>query len=157
MSITAIKIISGAYQPDVGTIRVDGRPVTFHNPRHAMALGIATVYQNLALVDQHDVMANIFLGQKLVRGLVLDRCRMLEESAQVLQRLRTDIPIAAVVIGGTPLFGGAGSILGTLLGADVTGMIINSLVLLGVSAYFEPVAEGCSLLRCCAMLGQELS
>jgi ribose transport system permease protein len=50
--------------------------------------------------------------------------------------------IAAVVIGGTPLFGGAGSILGTLLGAAITGMITNGLVLLGASAYFEPVAKG---------------
>lgn len=50
--------------------------------------------------------------------------------------------IAAVVIGGTPLFGGAGSILGTLLGAAIIGMITNGLVLLGASAYFEPVAKG---------------
>ena len=50
--------------------------------------------------------------------------------------------IAAVVIGGTPLFGGAGSILGTFLGAAVLGMISNGLVLLGVSAYVEPVAKG---------------
>lgn len=50
--------------------------------------------------------------------------------------------IAAVVIGGTPIFGGAGSILGTLLGASITGMITNGLVLLGASAYFEPVAKG---------------
>jgi ribose transport system permease protein len=50
--------------------------------------------------------------------------------------------IAAVVIGGTPLFGGAGSILGTLLGAAIMGMITNGLVLLGASAHFEPVAKG---------------
>lgn len=50
--------------------------------------------------------------------------------------------IAAVVIGGTPLFGGVGSILGTLLGAAIMGMITNGLVLLGASAYFEPVAKG---------------
>jgi len=50
--------------------------------------------------------------------------------------------IAAVVIGGTPLFGGAGSILGTLLGAAILGMITNGLVLVGASAYFEPVAKG---------------
>jgi ribose transport system permease protein len=50
--------------------------------------------------------------------------------------------IAAVVIGGTPLFGGAGSVLGTLLGAAILGMITNGLVLLGASAHFEPVAKG---------------
>ena len=50
--------------------------------------------------------------------------------------------IAAVVIGGTPLLGGAGSILGTLLGAAILGMITNGLVLLGASSHFEPVAKG---------------
>jgi ribose transport system permease protein len=55
--------------------------------------------------------------------------------------LELDI-IAAVVIGGTPLFGGSGSVLGTLLGALIIGMITNGLVLLGASAYFEPVAKG---------------
>ena len=58
--------------------------------------------------------------------------------------------IAAVVIGGTPLFGGAGSILGTLLGAAILGMITNGLVLLGASAFFEPVAKG--LIIICAIL-----
>ncbi len=96
---TFIKVISGAYQPDAGTIRVDGSPVTFHTPRDAMALGIATVYQNLALVDQRDVAANIFLGRELVRGLILDRDRMLEESAQVLRELKIDIPSAQTLVG----------------------------------------------------------
>lgn len=96
---TLIKIISGAYQPDAGTILVDGTPVQFNNPRDAMGKGIATVYQNLALVDQRDVAANIFLGRELVRGLVLDQRRMLEESSQVLQQLRSDIPSVEVAVG----------------------------------------------------------
>ena len=50
--------------------------------------------------------------------------------------------IAAVVIGGTPLFGGAGSVLGTLLGAMILGMITNGLVLVGASIHFQPVAKG---------------
>lgn len=54
--------------------------------------------------------------------------------------------IAAVVIGGTQLFGGRGSILGTLLGALIIGMITNGLVLLGVSAYVEPLAKGCIII-----------
>jgi len=73
-------------------------------------------------------------------------------AALLLGQLRSGLPlagdglelsvIAAVVIGGTQLFGGRGSILGTLLGALIIGMISNGLVLLGVSAHFEPVAKG---------------
>ncbi|MEA3336592.1 MAG: ABC transporter permease [Chloroflexota bacterium] len=57
------------------------------------------------------------------------------------QGLELDV-IAAVVIGGTPLWGGSGSIFGTLLGSAIIGMITNGLVLLGASAYLEPVAKG---------------
>ena len=96
---TLIKIISGAYRPDAGTIRVNGESVAFHSPWDAMVRGIATVYQNLALVDQRDVASNIFLGRELMRGLVLDRRRMLAESAQVLQELRSDIPSVEVPVG----------------------------------------------------------
>ncbi len=96
---TLIKIISGAYQPDSGTILVDGVPVSFHSPRDAMRMGIATVYQNLALVDQRDVAANIFLGREPTRGIVIDRRRMVEESVQVLQQLRSDIPSVDVAVG----------------------------------------------------------
>jgi len=96
---TLIKIISGAYQPDGGTILVDGVPVTFSGPADAMKAGIATVYQNLALVDQRDVAANIFLGREPTRGLVLDRKRMLAESVEVLQQLRSDIPSVETPVG----------------------------------------------------------
>jgi ribose transport system permease protein len=58
--------------------------------------------------------------------------------------------IAAVVVGGTPLFGGAGSILGTLIGAAILGMITNGLVLLHASEFFEPVAKG--IIIVCAIL-----
>jgi ABC-type sugar transport system ATPase subunit len=96
---TLIKIVSGAYRPDAGAIHIDGRPVTFQSPFDAMAMGIATVYQNLALVDQRDVAANIFLGRELSRGLILDRRRMIEESTHVLEELRSDIPSVETPVG----------------------------------------------------------
>jgi ABC-type sugar transport system ATPase subunit len=96
---TLIKVISGAYRPDGGTILVDGAPVTLHSPRDAMAMGIATVYQNLALANQRDVAANIFLGRELTNGLVLDNRRMVRESTQVLERLRSDIPSVETAVG----------------------------------------------------------
>jgi len=96
---TLMKIIAGVYKPDAGTIWVDGSLVTIRTPLDAMALGIAIVYQNLALVDQRDVVANIFLGRELVRGLVLDNDRMLKESAQVLQELGIEIPSLSAEVG----------------------------------------------------------
>src|SRR5215211_1003043 len=52
---TLMKTLCGAYQPDAGSIVFDGRPVTLRSQRDAIALGIAVVYQDLALVDHRDV------------------------------------------------------------------------------------------------------
>ncbi|MCP4168814.1 MAG: sugar ABC transporter ATP-binding protein [Chloroflexi bacterium] len=96
---TLIKVISGAYQPDGGEIRIDGQSVEFHNPRDSLEAGIATVYQDLALVDQRDVASNIFLGRELTRGLVLDRKGMVEETGRALNELRSDIPSVHTEVG----------------------------------------------------------
>jgi D-xylose transport system ATP-binding protein len=61
---TLIRIIAGASQPQAGTIAFDGRPVRLGSPEAASALGIATVYQDLALCDNLDVVANLFLGRE---------------------------------------------------------------------------------------------
>ena len=57
---TLTKIIAGVYQPNAGTIRFAGRPAHIGSPEDASALGIATVYQDLALCDNLDVVANLF-------------------------------------------------------------------------------------------------
>src|SRR5678816_4612665 len=64
---TLIKIISGIYRADEGTIRWQGREVAIATPNDSAALGIATVYQDLALCDNLDVVANLFLGNELAR------------------------------------------------------------------------------------------
>jgi D-xylose transport system ATP-binding protein len=91
-----IKILSGAVATDQGEIVIDGRPVHIRGPRDAKALGIETVYQDLALADNLDVPANIFLGRELTRGGLLrpflDRRRMEEESRRLLARLRIAMP-----------------------------------------------------------------
>src|SRR5437764_10531526 len=61
---TLIKCISGIYAIDAGEIRFEGRPVTVHGPKDAAALGIETVYQDLALCDNLDVVGNLFLGRE---------------------------------------------------------------------------------------------
>ena len=65
---TLIKILSGVFQPDEGEIRVDGRPVVFGTPRDALDAGVATVYQDLAMVPLMSIWRNFFLGSEPTRG-----------------------------------------------------------------------------------------
>jgi simple sugar transport system ATP-binding protein len=69
---TLIKIIAGLHQPTMGTYEVDGKPVSFASPRQAMEQGIATVYQDLAVVPLMPVWRNFFLGNEVRRGLRMD-------------------------------------------------------------------------------------
>jgi ABC-type sugar transport system ATPase subunit len=96
---TLIKIIAGVYQPDHGEIFLDGQRIHLSNPRIARDLGIATVYQDLALVDQRDVACNLFLGREPRKGLVVDRRRMVVESERVLQDLHIRIPSVFSLVG----------------------------------------------------------
>jgi D-xylose transport system ATP-binding protein len=85
---TLIKILSGAYPADAGTITVDGAPATIHSPRDARKYGIETIYQTLALADNLDSVANIFLGrEKLTPSGALDEAAMEHAARGVLTRL----------------------------------------------------------------------
>lgn len=64
---TLIKILAGVHPPSLGTYRVDGEPVAFASPREALDRGIATVYQDLALVPLMSVCRNFFLGREPTR------------------------------------------------------------------------------------------
>src|SRR6266481_2276661 len=64
---TLIKILSGLERPDAGTVAVDGEPVVFHSPRDAFARGIATVYQDLAVLPQMSISRNFMLGMEPIR------------------------------------------------------------------------------------------
>ena len=85
---TLIKILSGVFQADSGRIYIDGREVMIRNPGDARGYGIETIYQNLALADNLDAPANIFLGRELMRGFALNEDAMEAESRKVLDRLR---------------------------------------------------------------------
>jgi simple sugar transport system ATP-binding protein len=69
---TLIKIISGLHQPSTGSYEVDGTAVAFSSPREALALGIATVYQDLAVVPLMPVWRNFFLGKEVRKGPRMD-------------------------------------------------------------------------------------
>ena len=71
-----IKIISGIIAPDGGEIRWRGKPVHIHSPKDSAELGIATVYQDLALCDNLDIVQNMFLGRELSKMSVLDEAPM---------------------------------------------------------------------------------
>jgi len=88
---TLIKAIAGVQPPDSGELRFQGRPVKVTTPQAATALGIATVYQDLALAENLDVVANLFLGQELGHGLgtvhVLDETSMEQRAVELLSSL----------------------------------------------------------------------
>ena len=72
---TLVKVLAGVHQPTTGTITFGGQPVTLPNPGVALDLGIATVFQDLALCENLDVVANIYLGRELA-PLRLDEVAM---------------------------------------------------------------------------------
>jgi D-xylose transport system ATP-binding protein len=95
---TLVKSIAGINPPDSGTIRWEGKEVSINKPQDATSLGIATVYQDLALADNLDVVANLFLGREEVSPGVgqasrrLDEVRMEHEAGELLSNLAVTIP-----------------------------------------------------------------
>jgi D-xylose transport system ATP-binding protein len=85
---TLIKILSGAYKRDAGQIFVNGEEASISNPRDAKKYGIETIYQTLALADNVDTAANLFLGRELrTRWGTLDDIAMEAEARKVMGRL----------------------------------------------------------------------
>ena len=90
---TLVKILSGVYQADEGDIYVDGERVEIRDPLDAHRHGIATVYQDLALVETRDVAANIYLGREPKRMRFFIRYRQMHsDAATVLSALNIDLP-----------------------------------------------------------------
>jgi D-xylose transport system ATP-binding protein len=84
---TLMRTLSGARPPDSGQIFVNGQAVTIANPRDAKALGIETIYQTLALADNLDAPANVFLGRELTGGATLNDAAMESATRKVIGRL----------------------------------------------------------------------
>ena len=96
---TLIKVISGAVIPDRGEMLLEGQPVRIRSPQDAVALGITTVYQHLALIDTRDVLANLFLGREPSRWGMIDRRKMFKEAGRVLGELKISIPSLTEPVG----------------------------------------------------------
>jgi D-xylose transport system ATP-binding protein len=95
---TLVKVIAGTYQPDSGHYLFEGQEVSVHNPREATDLGIQTVYQDLALCDNLDVVANLYLGreemQPVIPGVLetIDEIEMEQKSHHFIKELHVNIP-----------------------------------------------------------------
>lgn len=100
---TLIKTLVGIHQPDAGEILINGEPVQIDSPKDAHKYGIATVYQDLALVDELTVDANMFLGRTKTKRFggfldMVDWPAMREEAARTLtERLNFDVPVDSKV------------------------------------------------------------
>jgi D-xylose transport system ATP-binding protein len=93
---TLVKIIAGAIQPDAGELLFEGRPVVLDSPTAAKELGIETVYQDLSICPNMDVVANFFMGRELTRNIlglkVLRERAMRQETERTLRDIGTQIP-----------------------------------------------------------------
>lgn len=89
---TLVKILAGVHPPDDGVIQMYGKAVDIDSPATANALGIATVFQDLALCDNLDVVANLWLGHEQTRGITLDEVGMEQRSWSLLRELSAKIP-----------------------------------------------------------------
>ena len=92
---TLMKILGGAISRDTGTIKINGQTVEIRSPREASALGIEFIHQELSVLDNLDVAANIFLRREPTTGgplKLIDRKRIYRESDQILRKVGLDIP-----------------------------------------------------------------
>lgn len=95
---TLVKTIAGVHPIDEGVIEWEGKPVSINKPQDAQGLGIATVYQDLALCDNLDVVANLYLGRELKRAGVIDEVAMEARSRELLSTLSIRIPSVRIPI-----------------------------------------------------------
>lgn len=94
---TLVKVLSGVHRPDTGTVGFGDEIVSIPSPATAQQLGIATVFQDLALCENLNVVENLFLGREL-RGLRLDEVTMEVRSRALLGELSAKIPSARVPV-----------------------------------------------------------
>ncbi|NQX10796.1 sugar ABC transporter ATP-binding protein [Microbacteriaceae bacterium VKM Ac-2855] len=94
---TLIKVLSGVHPADSGSIAFRGREVSIPTPAQSQQLGIATVFQELSLCENLDVVSNLYLGRELGRG-TLDEVEMEKRSWELLRRLSAKLPSVRVPV-----------------------------------------------------------
>lgn len=96
---TMLKILSGLLRPDSGTVSIDGNPVDMLSPADARQHGIATVYQDLALVECLDIATNLHLGDIPKKRLFVDRKKMEKDAERILTELRVRVGSVRTPVG----------------------------------------------------------
>ena len=135
---TLVKCIAGVYPPDEGDVVFDGSHVDITSPAQAQELGIATVFQDLALCDNLDVVSNLYLGSEVVRNRALDEVTMEKESWRLLRELSAKIPSVRIPV--ASLSGGQRqtvAIARSLLGKPKVVMLDEPTAALGVAQTAE--------------------
>lgn len=94
---TLIKMLSGAYHPDSGTITLEGRPVTIANPFESQQLGIVTIYQEFTLVPSLSIAENVFIGREHGRGGLISWGTMRRETRQLTDQLGVSLDPTTLV------------------------------------------------------------
>ena len=88
---TLMKVLTGIYTKDSGTITYEGKDVEFHNTREAQDAGIVIVHQELNMVGDLTVAQNIFIGREFMQGIKIDDKKMIEESKKLFEELKIEI------------------------------------------------------------------
>ncbi|MCR5487557.1 MAG: sugar ABC transporter ATP-binding protein [Lachnospiraceae bacterium] len=88
---TLMKVLTGIYSKDSGTITYEGKEVEYHNTREAQDAGIVIVHQELNMVGDLTVAQNIFIGREFMKGFRIDDKKMIEESRKLFEELKIDI------------------------------------------------------------------
>ncbi len=96
---TLVKVLAGVHPPDTGTIEFNGQPAHIDSPTTSQALGIATIYQDLALCDNLDVVSNLFLGREMSR-FTLSEEELEAKAGSLLRQLSAKIPSVRIPVAG---------------------------------------------------------
>ena len=92
---TLMKVLTGIYSKDAGSIIYEGKEVEFHNPKEAQDAGIVIVHQELNMMNHLTVAQNIFIGREFMRGKLINDAKMNEEARKLFDQLHIDIDPAA--------------------------------------------------------------